>query len=47
VAPVRHAAADAFSYAFANGMRVGAAVAATAAVLGLLLVRRGVRQLRL
>jgi EmrB/QacA subfamily drug resistance transporter len=37
--PVRHAADNAFSYAFANGMRVGAIVAAAAAVLGLLLLR--------
>ena len=36
VAPVRHAASDAFSYAFANGMRFGALIAACAAVLGLL-----------
>jgi EmrB/QacA subfamily drug resistance transporter len=40
VGPVRHAAADAFSYAFANGMRFGALVAAVAAVLGLLLLRQ-------
>jgi EmrB/QacA subfamily drug resistance transporter len=46
VAPVRHAAHDALSYAFANGMRLGAAVAAIAAVLGLLLLRPGGRQLR-
>jgi EmrB/QacA subfamily drug resistance transporter len=45
VAPVRHAAGDAFSYAFANGMRFGAVVAGIAAVLGLLLLRSG-RQLR-
>ena len=47
VAPVRHAADDAFSYAFANGMRVGALVAAGAAVLGLLLLRTAAPPLRL
>jgi len=46
VAPVRHAASDAFSYAFANGMRFGALIAACAAVLGLLLLRPSARQLR-
>jgi hypothetical protein len=47
VGPVRHAANDAFSYAFANGMRFGAVVAAAAALLGLLLLRPVGRQLRL
>jgi EmrB/QacA subfamily drug resistance transporter len=47
VGPVRHAANDAFSYAFANGMRFGAVVAAVAALLGLLLLRPVGRQLRL
>jgi len=46
VSPVRHAAADAFSYAFANGMRFGAVVAALAAILGLLLLRPATRQVR-
>jgi hypothetical protein len=46
VGPVKHAANDAFSYAFVNGMRVGALVAAGAAVLGLLLFRPPGRQLR-
>jgi hypothetical protein len=46
VGPVRHAANDAFSFAFANGMRVGAIVAAIAAVLALLLLRPVSRQLR-
>jgi hypothetical protein len=46
VTPVRHAASDAFSYAFANGMRFGALVAAGAAVLALLLLRPPPRQLR-
>jgi hypothetical protein len=46
VASARHTIADAFSYGFAYGMRFGVIVAAGAAVLGLLLLRRPREQAR-